>query len=648
MSLGSSYRLVRRLAERVISRPREDDALLAYLVGAIHAAPAPLIASIALSLLITLAAYLMTGAPVFLTHLFAQALIGAGQWRRLAVYERRNCAEISRREVAELDFAFAAWSALYALTLGLTSYELTAFAGGDDTFALGLASCTGFTLAFVTRSAARPRTLFLQVVAIAAPQIYALVTLPVAHGFIYAILVVALVVAALVMGQHGYARLVALFRADEANRRMARSDMLTGLLNRFAFNQAFAQALAEAESRPGEMLAVVIIDLDRFKEINDTFGHAAGDGVIVETARRLQDLAGPDCRVARMGGDEFMIVARGHGFSSQHAEAIGRRIVKTLSHPFEIDRIAISGSVSVGAALYPEHGREISELMKHADFALYEAKRGGRGRFQLFDASMQNRLAEERRLEIELEQAIREDQFEVWYQPIQNIETGVLRGYEALVRWRHPTRGLVSPAVFVPIAEQNDAILALGQIVLEKACETASHWDRRITIAVNLSPSQFRKPEALVEGVKQALARSGLEPSRLFLEITESLLMEDTPQTRAAINELAEFGVKFSLDDFGAGYSSLAYIQSYPFSKIKIDRKFVQHIDSDQVSGAIVASVCVLADRIQMDVVAEGVETHVQSRALRELGVELAQGFLYGRPARTVAAPPQLQLVASG
>ncbi len=642
-----SNNVLRRVGGAIHAPAREDDALLAYLVGTIHSARAPLFASMALALLVTLGAYSMTGAPIFLAHLLAHVLIGAGRIHRLALYERRNRTEMTAREVLEFDVAFGVWSAFYALILGLTCYQLTALSHDADTLALGLSACTGFTLAFVTRSSGRPRTLLLQVVGIAAPQIYALVTLPVPHGIIYAALVGGLVASSLVMGRHGYQRIVALFEADDANRRMARHDMLTGLLNRFAINQAFPQALAEAEDKPGEALAVVIVDLDRFKEINDTLGHAVGDGVIVETARRLTALAGPDWRVARMGGDEFMIIARGRGFRSEDVEAIGERIVAALSRPFEIDRLAVPGSASVGVAVYPEHGREMAELMKYADFALYEAKRGGRGRCRLFDASMRDRLAEERLLESELEQAIRENQFEVWYQPIQNIETGAVRGYEALVRWRHPTRGLVSPAVFVPIAEQNGSILAIGQIVLEIACETASQWDRRVSIAVNLSPSQFRRPGLLVEGVKRALARSKIEPERLYLEITESLLMEDTPQTRAAINELAALGVKFSLDDFGIGYSSLAYIQSYPFSKIKIDRKFVENIDTDPVSSAIVASVCVLAERTRMDVIAEGVETPVQSRALRELGVELAQGYLYGRPARLVTPPPKLQLVAS-
>ena len=648
MSSSPITRFARRFVESAAARPTEDDALLAFLVGTIHTALAPLIASIALALLFSIAAFLMTGSPLFLAAIAAQVAIGIGRLQRLAVYQRLSARAMSAREIVECDIAFAIWSALYALTLGLTCYELTAFEKLDDSFALALAACTGFTLAFVTRSAGRPRTLFLQVVGIAAPQIYALLTLAVAHGTIYAVLVAGLVVAALVMGRHGYQRIVALYRADDANRRLARHDMLTGLLNRFAFNQAFAEAIAQAESRPGEALAVFIVDLDRFKEINDTLGHAVGDAVIVETGRRLSEIAGSECRVARMGGDEFMILARGPRVGRDDAAAMGRALVKSLSRPLEIDRVAIPSSASIGVALYPEHGRDMAELMKNADFALYESKHAGRGRYSLFDATMQNRMAEERLLEIELEQAIREDQFEVWYQPIQNLESGTLSGYEALVRWRHPTRGLVFPDHFVPVAEQNGAIIAIGQMVLEKACAEASGWNPRLTISVNLSPSQFRRPEALLDGIKRALDLSGIDPSRLHLEITESLLMEDTPKTRRAINELADWGVKFSLDDFGAGYSSLAYIQNYPFSEIKIDRKFVADIADDRVSSAIVASVCVLAERINMAVIAEGVETQVQQRALRALGIKQAQGYLYGRPARIAhAGPPALQLVAS-
>jgi len=487
----------------------------------------------------------------------------------------------------------------------------------------------------------------LQVVGITVPQVYALLTEPIATGTVFAGLVVGLACVALVMGQHGHARLVALFKADERNRQLAEIDPLTGLKNRLAIAKSLDRALAEAQARPDGRLTVCMVDLDRFKDINDTLGHAAGDVVIVEVARRLCAAAGAGVEVARMGGDEFLVLAHGDRGGGAGAEAFGRALLEKLSQPFEIEGASAPIGGSVGVAVYPGHGRDMAELLRHADCALYEAKREGRARVRVFDDALHRRLAEERALEAELDEALRGDQLELWYQPIQSLGSGVVRGYEALVRWRHPTRGLIPPLVFVPLAEQNGSIFRLGEIVLEKACREAARWDRRLSVAVNISPQQFRRPEPLVAAVRRALLDSGLEPTRLYLEITESFLMEDTPQTREAINQLAELGVKFSLDDFGAGYSSLAYIQNYPFSTIKIDRTFVANIHADRISSAIVASVCVLAERIHMTVVAEGVETPMQHRALAELGVDLAQGYLYGRPAPHVSPPPQLQLVAS-
>jgi diguanylate cyclase (GGDEF)-like protein len=615
-----------------------DDALFAFLVDSIHAARATLAASVAMAMLTTLAAFEVTGAPIFLAHAAAHVVIGAGRWNRVHAHEARPAEARNVAFIARCDRAFAFWSALYALTLGLTCYELTALAPQScDIFALGLSMCTGYTLAFVTRSAGRPWTLRLQVAGVSAPQVVALLTHPIPHGFLYAGLVVGLAGAALEMGRNGHARIVALYRADDANRRLAETDMLTGLMNRFAVTKAFARAVAQAE-RLGGALAVFLIDLDRFKEINDTLGHAAGDAVLVETARRLREAA-PQAVTARMGGDEFMLIAPLRDAKPQAVDALGESLIASLSRPILIDGAAAPVGASVGAAVWPEQGRDIAELMKHADCALYESKREGRGRLRLFDDSLRDRLAAMRLLARELDEAMRGDQLEVWYQPIHSLGGGGVCGYEALVRWRHPTHGLVPPDRFVPLAEQNGSIDRLGEIVLDKACQEAAGWDRRLSVAVNLSPQQFRRPEPLVQAVKQALARSGLEPWRLYLEITESFLMEDTPATRKAINELAAHGVKFSLDDFGAGYSSLSYIQNYPFSKIKIDRKFVENISTDRVSSAVVASVCVLAERIHVSVVAEGVETLAQSQALAALGVDLAQGYLYGRPARMAKAP---------
>ena len=262
---------------------------------------------------------------------------------------------------------------------------------------------------------------------------------PIPHGDIYAALVLALVGTALVLGRHGHARIVALFRADENNRRLARRDMLTGLMNRFALTQAFADAIADAGGQPDAAIAIYLVDLDRFKAINDTFGHAMGDAVIVETGERLRQAAEGYAEVARMGGDEFMLIARGERLDGERIVGFAETILERLGAPFEIEGNLVMLAGSVGVAIYPQHGRDMAELMTHADCALYEAKREGRGRFRLFDESLRSRLAQERLLEKELDEALREDGIEVWYQPIKSLRTGGVSGYEALARWRHPT-----------------------------------------------------------------------------------------------------------------------------------------------------------------------------------------------------------------
>jgi len=611
--------------------------LLAFLVDAIHSARVPLAVSMAMGMGVTLAAYALTGETVFAAQALAHVVIGVARLHRLAIYDARRRRGPSSRDVIACDEGFRFWSGLYALALGLTCRELTARVTAPEAFALALATCAGFAIAFAGRSAARPLTVWFQVLGVTAPMTLSLLMSQTRHGLIFAGLLLGLDCAALAMGRTNYLRIVALFRADEANRIMAEADMLTGLMNRHAMTRASALALERAKERPEETLAVYLVDLDRFKQVNDTFGHAAGDAVLVETAARLR-AAGGRVEIARMGGDEFMLLARLHG-GEPEVEAFGADVLERLSEPYDVAGAALVLGGSVGVAFYPQHGRDIDSLMISADRALYEAKRAGRNRLRVFDAELERRFAEERTLETAFEQAFERDELEIWRQPIHTLRSGEISGYEALVRWRHPTLGLVMPDRFIPLAEQNGAIVRLGEIVLGKACSEAAGWAAPLTIAVNVSPQQFSRPADLVAAVRRTLRETGLDPSRLFLEITESFLMEDSPVIRTAIEEIAEMGVRFSLDDFGRGFSSLAYIQKYPFSKIKIDREFVRNIPADQVSGAIVASVCLLADRIGMSVVAEGVETETQRCALADLGVDFAQGYLFGRPAPMPAAP---------
>lgn len=625
-----------------------DDELLHYLVSTVHSSRSPLYASMSMAAIMAFLSWVMTGQTIFLMHCLLHAIIGVGRLGCLNEFTIHSTSSDSRAKSLVFDSAFLVWSTAYALVIGSTCYGLIAASDQMQTLPLAVGGCTGFTIAFVTRSSGRLRILRNQLLGISLPVVWGLLTLRIQFGWEYSLLIVGLVASSLVMGRAAHNRIVELFHANEANRRMARLDMLTGAMNRYSFANALEDAIRAAADHADERFALITIDLDRFKEINDTLGHVAGDAVIVEMARRLKHAIRPGDVVARLGGDEFVILARLEASELGGANSLARRVIETLCQPYELDAMSLPASASVGVSLYPDHGVEALDLMKLSDIALYEAKRAGRGRFRIFDASMQSKLADARKLELEMDRAIREDQFEAWFQPIQNIETGVIVGYEALARWRHPTMGLIPPDKFIPIAEQNGSIVAIGQLILTKACAAAATWDPRLTVAVNLSPGQFRRPALLVDAIKETLRVTGLAPSRLYVEITESLLMEDTHQTRKAIHELADHGVRFSLDDFGAGYSSLSYIQSYPFSKIKIDKKFIDHVDSDNVSTAIIASVCVLADRIHMEIVAEGVETRVQQTALRGLGIRLGQGYLFGRPSPQIVAPqPALQLVSS-
>ncbi len=628
------------------------DDLLRHLVSTVYGARTTLYASMAMGVMIAAAAWAFTGAWVFAALTLAHVVVGVARLGLLGQYGRAGGAHADRATTLAFDRKFNFWSSMFALLLGLEFYAAAVVGDRELMQPLAIGGAVGFPIAFVARNSGRPQLLRRQIVAVIAPVVFAYVTSPIRYGDLFATLLLGLAVSAFVLGQHSYAGLLEHYRVNDANRRFARFDTLTGLINRRSFNEALAGALTEERGQPPRRFALVSVDLDRFKDVNDTEGHAAGDAVIVETARRLVAITAPGDVVARIGGDEFVLLAhRRQETSSRDASGpaeFAARIVAALGRPIYVEGVALPMTASVGIALYPDHGAEADDLMKRSDIALYEAKRSGRGRFHIFDRSMQARLDHARTLEIELQRAIREDQFEAWFQPINNLETGKPLGYEALARWRHPTRGLIAPDHFIPVAEQNGAIVDIGKAMLEKACAAAVLWDRGLTVAVNLSPVEFRQPRELVGRIMDTLRRTGLDPARLYVEVTESLMLEDTPQTRDAVRELAGYGVRFALDDFGAGYSSLSYIKDYPFSKIKIDRKFVDRIDSDPVSSAIVASVCVLGERTNMDIVAEGVETLTQEIALRRLGIRHAQGYLYGRPGPKAIAPqaPRLNLVA--
>ena len=419
-------------------------------------------------------------------------------------------------------------------------------------------------------------------------------------------------------------------RAAEAKiRHMAHHDTLTGLPNRTLFHDRLSQAVAFAR-RNNVALTVLCLDLDRFKTVNDLTGHTGGDMLLKQVAERLRSSVRDHDTVARLSGDEFAIIQLGAA-ASDSANGLAERLVKTMALPFDLDGQQMVIGTSIGVAIFPGDADSGEDLVRAADTALYRAKTAGRGTYRFFEADMDARLQERRLLERDLRQALAGGQFELHYQPLVGCGTDDVLGFEALVRWRHPERGLVSPVEFIPVAEESGLIMPLGEWVMRTACAEAASWQNSKKIAVNLSPVQFRHAD-LAKQILTILAETGLAPNRLELEITEGVLIEETERTLATLGQLKAAGVSVSLDDFGTGYSSLSYLQRFAFDKIKIDRSFIWEMERNADSMAIVRSVIALGRSLRITVIAEGVETAAQLALLQDENCDQVQGFLLGRP----------------
>jgi diguanylate cyclase (GGDEF)-like protein/PAS domain S-box-containing protein len=408
---------------------------------------------------------------------------------------------------------------------------------------------------------------------------------------------------------------------------MAHYDLLTQLPNRTLLNSTLERAFARLTN--GEIIGLLYVDLDHFKAINDGQGHAVGDRVLAEVAQRLENVVRPRDMVARLGGDEFVVLMP-HLESTEAGLAVARRILEVIGDSVEIDEQIMPIGASIGVAFTPNDARTGDELLRAADLAMYDAKSRGRRGISVFDPDMQTQMIERRTLEIDLRAAIVRQELELHYQPLLHIETGKTAGYEALLRWNHPTRGMVQPATFIPIAEETGVIVEIGEWVIRSALAEAASWPEELTVAVNMSPAQM-KDGNLLSVVIQALAASGVAPQRLEVEITENLLMQDSEEVLAVLHKLRDIGVRIALDDFGTGYSSLNYLRSFPFDKIKIDRCFVSELAEREDCQAIVRSVIGLAKELSMTTTAEGVEVYEQLEALRRHGCNQAQGFLYSQ-----------------
>lgn len=407
---------------------------------------------------------------------------------------------------------------------------------------------------------------------------------------------------------------------------LARTDVVTGLTNRAGLNHAMVETLMDLPD--GRMLALFWLDLDRFKEVNDLLGHPVGDRVLSEIARRLRAASSVDATVSRFGGDEFIIF--GEVSSRQDCEQLAVRLLNEITRPVRIDGDRLEVQASMGIAILPEDGVDSDTLMQRADLALYHAKVNGRNQLCFYDPSMSRDLVRRREIEAELRSAIVKDELSIFFQPIVDLETGKIRTFEALVRWFHPQKGELKPDEFIPVAEETGVIVTLGNWITAQAAKAATCWPEDVTLAVNLSPLQIKAPGAAL-GILTALRDAGLSPSRLELEVTESLFLDDNQSTNNFIAELSAAGVRFALDDFGTGYSSLSYIHKYPFKKIKVDRSFVSGPDVGRKSDAIIRAVAELGTNLDMEIVAEGLETIEQVQAVRDAGCTLGQGYYFSR-----------------
>ena len=409
---------------------------------------------------------------------------------------------------------------------------------------------------------------------------------------------------------------------------MAHHDALTDLPNRVLLNDRLEYALGRVQH--GEMVAVHHLDLDQFKAVNDTFGHPCGDKLLRIVAERLRGLVGDADTIARMGGDEFVIVQAAIADPAD-ATSLAQGVIDALTEPYDIDGQQAVIGVSIGISVGPGDGSNPDKLLRNADLALYRAKSDGRGTFRFFEPVMDLQMQTRRIMEQDLRKALPAGEFELHYQPVVNLASKEISGFEALIRWNHPSKGMISPADFIPLAEEIGFIVPMGEWVIRQACATAAQWPGNLHVAVNISAIQFRSP-GLMQVIVSALAASGLAPTRLEIEITESVLLHNKEATLAVLHQLRALGIRIAMDDFGTGYSSLTYLQSFPFDKIKIDRSFVKNINEDSSSLTIVRAVAALANGMGMTATAEGVETAEQLHSIASEGCTEMQGFLFSKP----------------
>jgi len=552
-------------------------------------------------------------------------------------------------------FALAgAWS--FSGLVGLSgAYSLTFHSGGDVEM---LINCCvmGYIAGISSRNASRPLITIGQISFTCLPFTVGLILRGDLVHIVLAIFVGILYVGTVLVCRSVFENIVSRHQAHRRIETLAQRDVLTGLWNRAAFLSLLQREL-EAAARSHNELALIAIDLDRFKDINDTLGHPTGDAILKQVAARIHAALEPGDEVSRIGGDEFLIMLAGG--RTAHMMAVAESVLASFAAPFVVDITRSMCGASIGCAVAPHDGSTLDVLLRNADLALYESKRSGRGQLVRYTAALSQVYESRVALEHDLQFALDNGELGIVYQPIIDPRSGRTICCEALLRWNHPVLGAISPAVFIPIAETTGLIVSIGAWVLTSACAEAMNWGRDIKVAVNLSPVQFRLGREIVSVVVAALQETGLPPDRLDLEITESVLIDDSAAAFAVLEELRTKGIGIALDDFGTGFASLSYLSDFAFSKIKIDQKFSQDLDHSSRTSAIIKATVQISRELHIECVAEGIETEPQLERMRGFGINAMQGYLFSRPlpprelreliAQPIAPPrPRPQRAAGG
>ncbi len=565
--------------------------------------------------------------------LYCLALLVSGIGMLRVVNASRLAKQRHEVDTAKLEFSYEFGAFGFGLALGTTA--AAAIVLEIDTMAqvLIISNALGFGIGICAHNAVRPTIALGQLFLVCAPVLVATLVHGSIAGMFLAVTIVLLLPAMYSVVSSVFGAMRESFNAAERSAELAAemeiialTDGVTDLANRAGLDRVLPGII----SRAAEFghVGIFWIDLERFKEVNDLKGHQAGDKVLREIGDRIAALVHGDGIVARFAGDEFVVACQ--IADENAASALADTILKDVSRSVEVDGENLEITASIGIAVMPDDGVTPDDLMRHADMALFEAKAAGRSQIRFFTASMTRDLANRRKIETELRLALSRDELSVYFQPIVDIDTGRIRCFEALARWFHPEKGVIPPDQFIPVAEECGAIVMLGNWLTGQAARAATKWPENVSVAVNLSPTQIKAPGA-AHGILSALRDAGLSPHRLELEITENLFLEDSPSIAQFIDELSRVGVRFALDDFGTGYSSLGYINQWPFSKIKVDRSFVSGAQKGRKSDAIIRAVSQMGETLGIEIVAEGLETTEQVKAVRAAGCTLGQGYYFSQ-----------------